>query len=43
MQRYEYTEGTSNKYWEIEREGTTVVVHYGRIGTNGAISVKEFE
>jgi len=41
MNRYEYSEGSSNKYWEISVEGTSVVTHYGRIGTSGQKTLKE--
>ena len=32
MARYELSEGTSNKFWEIELEGEAFTVRYGRIG-----------
>lgn len=35
MPRYEFSEGTSNKFWEIERAGTTLTVRWGRIGAAG--------
>ena len=40
--RFEFVEGTSNKYWEVSISGTGVTVRFGRIGTNGQTSVKEF-
>lgn len=38
--RFEYVEGTSNKFWEVRREGNDVLVRYGRIGMAGQ-SVRE--
>jgi predicted DNA-binding WGR domain protein len=35
MQRFELIEGSSSKFWEISRNGSTYTVRYGRIGTNG--------
>lgn len=35
MARYEYVEGTSSKFWEIEKRGSTVTVRWGRIGAAG--------
>ncbi len=33
MRRFEYTQGSSNKFWQTEVVHTTFVVEYGRIGT----------
>jgi predicted DNA-binding WGR domain protein len=41
-QRYELSEGKSNKFWEIELTGSSHAVTYGRIGTNGQSQTKEF-
>lgn len=35
--------GTSSKFWEITLDGTKVEVHYGRIGTSGQVSIKDFD
>ena len=43
MARYEYTGGTSNKFWEVELKGTTVVTRYGRIGSDGQTTSKSFD
>ncbi|MDH3975436.1 MAG: AAA domain-containing protein [Deltaproteobacteria bacterium] len=43
FERYEYVGGNSNKYWEINVEGTTVTVQYGRIGNRPQVKVKTFE
>jgi len=41
MPRYEFSQGTSNKFWEVSREGTSVTVTYGKIGTAGTSKTKE--
>ena len=40
--RYEFVEGGSSKFWEIKVEGSGVVTVYGRIGANGASTLKEY-
>jgi predicted DNA-binding WGR domain protein len=40
---FEFVEGTSNKFWEIKLEGTTVRTRYGKIGTGGQTTVKDFD
>src|SRR6185312_13858086 len=42
MPRFELIEGTSAKFWSIERSGKTVVTAWGRIGTAGQSKTKEF-
>src|SRR5688572_17539545 len=42
MPRYEFSEGSSNKFWEITLEGTRYKVRYGKIGANGQTTVKDF-
>lgn len=42
MPRYELREGTSAKFWEIERDGTDVITRWGRIGTDGQSKTKGF-
>ena len=41
--RYEFTEGTSNKFWEIRRDGSEVTTRWGRIGTDGQEKTKEYD
>ena len=41
MSRYELSEGSSNKFWEIAVEGSSVVTRYGRIGTKGRKTLRE--
>jgi predicted DNA-binding WGR domain protein len=43
MPRYEFQEGTSSKFWEIALEGTSFTTTYGRLGTDGQTSLKEWE
>jgi predicted DNA-binding WGR domain protein len=43
MPRYEFSDGKSNKFWEIELDGTSFTTTYGRIGTNGQTSMKEYD
>jgi predicted DNA-binding WGR domain protein len=35
MRRFELEEGTSSKFWEVATRGATLVVRFGRIGTEG--------
>lgn len=40
--RYEFAQGTSSKFWEIQLDGTDVVTTYGKIGSKGKSSTKSF-
>ncbi len=40
--RFEFVEGASSKFWEVEVTGVSHTVQYGRIGTNGQIKTKTF-
>src|SRR5215468_7138954 len=42
MRRFELREGTSSKFWQIEQDGASVTVAFGKIGTNGQAQVKTF-
>ena len=42
MQRFEFDDGKSKKFWEIALDGNTFTVRYGRIGTDGQSSTKVF-
>ena len=42
MARYEFSDGKSNKFWEVEVDGDTVNVCYGRLGTDGQTSTKVY-
>ncbi len=37
---FEFVEGTSSKFWEIWRDGAEVSTRYGRIGTEGQMTLK---
>lgn len=41
--RFEYSDGKSNKFWEIELKGTDVVTSYGRIGGTAQSTTKGFK
>lgn len=43
MSRYEFKDGSSNKFWEIDLDGTSFTTSYGRIGTDGQTSLKEYD
>jgi DNA ligase-1 len=40
--RFEFSEGTSNKFWEISLSGKSHTVTFGRIGTEGQTKTKDF-
>lgn len=40
--RFEFAEGSSNKFWEVSTQGLSVTVCFGRIGTSGQSQVKSF-
>ena len=40
---FEFVEGTSNKFWEIRLDGTSVITRYGKIGTAGQATTKAFD
>lgn len=42
MRRFEFQEGTSSKFWEVERTGVEVTTTWGRIGTAGQSKTKSF-
>ncbi len=41
MPRYEYSEGTANKFWEIELTGTKYACKWGRLGGSTSMSSKD--
>jgi predicted DNA-binding WGR domain protein len=43
MPRYEFSEGSSNKFWEIKLDGRSFTTTYGKIGTSGQNTLKEFK
>ncbi len=42
MRRFEFKEGTSSKFWEVDVEGKDLTVRFGKIGTNGQTQTKSF-
>jgi predicted DNA-binding WGR domain protein len=40
---FEFQDGTSNKFWEVELQETQMTVRFGRSGTQGQSQVKVFE
>lgn len=40
---FEFIEGTSSKFWEIRVEGTTFFTRYGKIGTDGQVTQKDWD
>ncbi len=43
MQRYEFNDGKSSKFWQIEQIGAELHISWGKIGTSGQSQVKDFE
>ncbi len=42
MPRYEFSEGTSNKFWDIQLSGSSFTTTWGKIGTAGQATTKSF-
>lgn len=42
VRRFEFREGTSDKFWEVETAGVYAVIRYGRRGTDGSTQPKTF-
>jgi DNA ligase-1 len=40
---FEFIEGTSAKFWEIRVEGTSFFTRYGKIGTDGQTTQKDWD
>ena len=40
--RFEFSEGSSNKFWEIQVSGEGFTTRHGKIGTDGTEVKKEF-
>jgi predicted DNA-binding WGR domain protein len=43
MPRYEFSEGSSNKFWEIKLDGSSFTTTYGKIGTPGTTTLKQWK
>ena len=39
---FEFTEGTSNKFWEVSHQGGEMTTRYGKIGTDGRSTTKSY-
>jgi uncharacterized protein (TIGR02996 family) len=42
MRQFKYTDDKSDKFWNIELEGSSYTVHFGRVGTKGQARTKDF-
>ncbi|HET9957310.1 MAG TPA: WGR domain-containing protein, partial [Polyangiaceae bacterium] len=42
MRRFEFSEGNSNKFWQVEQKGESLLIQWGKIGTNGQSQTKDF-
>ena len=42
MPYYEYVGGSSSKFWEIKKSGTEITTRYGRIGSDGQTTTKDY-
>ncbi len=42
MRRFEFSDSTSNKFWEVDVKGKTLNVTFGKIGTKGQSKPKDF-
>jgi DNA ligase-1 len=42
VRRFEFRDQKSSKFWEIDQEGSSVVTRWGRIGTSGQSTTKDF-
>ncbi len=40
---FEFIEGTSAKFWEIRVEGSSFFTRYGKIGTDGQVTQKDYD
>jgi predicted DNA-binding WGR domain protein len=43
MPRFEFSEGTSNKFWEITLDDASFTTVWGKIGTSGQSTTKTFD
>lgn len=43
MRRFEFVQGTSNKFWEVTVDGSSLTTSWGRIGTKGQSKTKSFD
>ena len=38
---FEYKDAKSHKFWQIESRGELINIRYGKVGTDGQLSIKE--
>jgi predicted DNA-binding WGR domain protein len=43
VQRYEFNDDKSSKFWQIEQQGSELHIAWGKIGTQGQSQVKAFD
>ncbi len=43
MPRFEYKEGSSSKFWEVDRKDAVLTTRWGRIGADGQEKTQKFE
>ena len=43
MQRYEFSDGKANKFWQIEQQVSELHIAWGKVGTAGQSQVKAFD
>ena len=43
FRRFEFSEGSSNKFWEVKVEGEQQIIRFGKIGTAGQAKEKDFD
>ena len=41
--RFVYQDDKSHKFWEVEVKGKEIIICYGKIGTDGQVTVKKFD
>lgn len=42
LKNYAFIEGGSNKFWSVGTAGNLMITHYGKLGTEGQVTVKAF-
>src|SRR4051812_28068951 len=42
MRTFEYSDGKSSKFWNIQLQGQSFTVTFGRIGSKGQTQIKQF-
>ena len=43
MRRFEFSDDKSNKFWEVEQDGSSLNIRWGKIGTTGQSQTKGFD